>query len=77
MSRTRPTSRSTQSFPGGRPETIAIGASGGRILVTLLHEMHRSQLGRGPAALCVGGGQGQAVIVRNHASGPSRDRSLA
>jgi acetyl-CoA C-acetyltransferase len=42
-----------------------IGASGGRILVTLLHEMRRSKLQRGLAALCVGGGQGQAAIVRN------------
>jgi acetyl-CoA C-acetyltransferase len=42
-----------------------IGASGGRILVTLLHEMRRSNAGRGVAALCVGGGQGQAAIIRN------------
>jgi acetyl-CoA C-acetyltransferase len=42
-----------------------IGASGGRILVTLLHEMKRSDIHRGIAALCVGGGQGQAAIIRN------------
>ena len=42
-----------------------IGASGGRILVTLLHEMRRSHASRGIAALCVGGGQGQAAIIRN------------
>ncbi len=42
-----------------------IGASGGRILVTLLHEMKRSDIHRGLAALCVGGGQGQATIIRN------------
>jgi acetyl-CoA C-acetyltransferase len=42
-----------------------IGASGGRILVTLLHEMKRTHAGRGVAALCVGGGQGQAAIIRN------------
>jgi acetyl-CoA C-acetyltransferase len=42
-----------------------IGASGGRILVTLLHEMKRRNAGRGIAALCVGGGQGQAAIIRN------------
>ena len=41
-----------------------IGASGGRILVTLLHEMRRGQLERGVAALCVGGGQGQAAVIR-------------
>jgi acetyl-CoA C-acetyltransferase len=44
-----------------------IGASGGRILVTLLHEMRRRNAGRGVAALCVGGGQGQAAIIRNGA----------
>jgi acetyl-CoA C-acetyltransferase len=44
-----------------------IGASGGRILVTLLHEMRRRNAGRGIAALCVGGGQGQAAIIRNGA----------
>jgi acetyl-CoA C-acetyltransferase len=42
-----------------------IGASGGRILVTLLHEMKRSNIQRGLAALCVGGGQGQAAVIRN------------
>jgi acetyl-CoA C-acetyltransferase len=42
-----------------------IGASGGRILVTLLHEMRRRNAGRGVAALCVGGGQGQATVIRN------------
>jgi acetyl-CoA C-acetyltransferase len=46
-----------------------IGASGGRILVTLLHEMRRRNSGRGIAALCVGGGQGQAAIIRNGADG--------
>jgi acetyl-CoA C-acetyltransferase len=44
-----------------------IGASGGRILVTLLHEMRRTNAGRGVAALCVGGGQGQAAVIRNGA----------
>jgi acetyl-CoA C-acetyltransferase len=42
-----------------------IGASGGRILVTLLHEMRRRESRRGLATLCVGGGQGQAAIIRN------------
>jgi acetyl-CoA C-acetyltransferase len=46
-----------------------IGASGARILVTLLHELRRSQLDRGVAALCVGGGQGQAAVIRNTANG--------
>jgi acetyl-CoA C-acetyltransferase len=42
-----------------------IGASGGRILVTLLHEMKRSRVERGVATLCVGGGQGQAAVIRH------------
>ena len=42
-----------------------IGASGGRILVTLLHEMNRRDLQRGVATLCVGGGQGIAAVLRN------------
>lgn len=46
-----------------------IGASGGRILVSLLHEMKRRDLGRGVATLCVGGGQGQAAVIRNGTSG--------
>ena len=44
-----------------------IGASGGRILVTLLHEMKREHLHRGVATLCVGGGQGQAAVIVNGA----------
>jgi acetyl-CoA C-acetyltransferase len=46
-----------------------IGASGGRILVTLLHEMRRTNAARGVASLCVGGGQGQAAVIRNGAHG--------
>lgn len=42
-----------------------IGASGGRILVSLLHQMRRTNAERGVAALCVGGGQGQAAVIRN------------
>lgn len=40
-----------------------VGASGARVLVTLLHEMERNGLRRGLAALCIGGGQGIAMIV--------------
>lgn len=40
-----------------------IGASGARVLVTLLHEMRRRDVRRGLAALCIGGGQGIAMIV--------------
>jgi acetyl-CoA C-acetyltransferase len=40
-----------------------IGASGTRILVTLLHTMQRQQARYGLATLCIGGGQGIAMIV--------------
>jgi acetyl-CoA C-acetyltransferase len=40
-----------------------IGASGARILTTLLHEMKRSGAARGLATLCVGGGMGVALCV--------------
>ncbi len=40
-----------------------VGASGARLLLTLLMEMRRRNLHRGMAALCVGGGQGAAFIV--------------
>ncbi len=40
-----------------------IGASGARILVTLLHEMRRRGSRKGLAALCIGGGMGVALTV--------------
>jgi acetyl-CoA C-acetyltransferase len=40
-----------------------IGASGARILVSLIHEMERSNSKLGLAALCIGGGMGTGVIV--------------
>ena len=40
-----------------------IGASGARILVTLLHTMQQREAKRGLATLCIGGGQGIATIV--------------
>jgi acetyl-CoA C-acetyltransferase len=40
-----------------------IGASGARILVTLLHEMERRNVKRGIAALCLGGGNAVALAV--------------
>ena len=42
-----------------------IGASGARILVTLLHEMKRRSAGLGVAALCIGGGMGIAMLLEN------------
>ena len=40
-----------------------IGASGARVLVTLLHEMAKRDVKKGLATLCIGGGQGIAVCV--------------
>jgi acetyl-CoA C-acetyltransferase len=40
-----------------------IGASGCRILVTLLHEMQRRNVHKGLATLCIGGGMGMALCV--------------
>lgn len=41
-----------------------IGASGSRIVLTLLHELRRRGGGMGAAALCGGGGQGDALLVQ-------------
>lgn len=43
-----------------------IGASGARILVSLIYELRRRQAQYGLATLCIGGGQGTALIIRNH-----------
>jgi acetyl-CoA C-acetyltransferase len=40
-----------------------IGASGGRILATLVHELRRNGGGLGLAAICSGGGQGDALLI--------------
>jgi acetyl-CoA C-acetyltransferase len=40
-----------------------IGASGTRILVTLIHEMIKQNKTKGCAALCIGGGMGIAMCV--------------
>ena len=41
-----------------------IGMSGNRLALTILHELRRRGGGVGAAALCGGGGQGDAIIVR-------------
>jgi acetyl-CoA C-acetyltransferase len=59
---------------GADPETVnvnggaialghPIGASGGRILATMVHELRREGGGLGLAAICSGGGQGDAVLL--------------
>jgi acetyl-CoA C-acetyltransferase len=42
-----------------------IGMSGNRLALTLLHELKRRGGGLGAAALCGGGGQGDALLVRS------------
>src|SRR5699024_12504820 len=41
----------------------AIGASGARIVLTLIHELKRRGGGLGVAAICSGGGQGDAMLI--------------
>ncbi|MGZ8716477.1 MAG: acetyl-CoA C-acyltransferase, partial [Gaiellaceae bacterium] len=59
---------------GADPETVNVnggavalghplGASGGRILGTMIHELRRSGGGLGLAAICSGGGQGDALLI--------------
>ena len=43
-----------------------IGASGARILVTLIHEMKKQKAKFGLASLCIGGGEASALIVKNY-----------
>jgi len=43
-----------------------IGASGCRVLVTLLHEMNRSRAQKGLVTLCIGGGMGIAMCLENY-----------
>ncbi|MBM7560099.1 acetyl-CoA C-acetyltransferase [Marinitoga litoralis] len=42
-----------------------IGASGNRIVVTLLYEMKKRNLEYGLASLCIGGGMGTAIVIKN------------
>ena len=42
-----------------------IGASGARILVTLIHEMQKRKVTKGLATLCIGGGMGIAMCIEN------------
>ena len=42
-----------------------VGASGNRILVTLVHEMKQMKMDLGLASLCIGGGMGTALVIRN------------
>jgi acetyl-CoA C-acetyltransferase len=43
-----------------------VGASGARIVLHLLHVLKRKGGGRGIAAICIGGGQGGAMLVETN-----------
>ena len=43
-----------------------IGASGTRILVTLIHEMQKRKAQKGLATLCIGGGMGIAMCIERN-----------
>jgi acetyl-CoA C-acetyltransferase len=43
-----------------------VGASGARIVLHLLHVLKRHNAQRGMASLCIGGGQGGAMLIENH-----------
>jgi acetyl-CoA C-acetyltransferase len=53
----------TNLHGGGISLGHPIGCSGARIIVTLAHEMKRRNLHLGLATLCIGGGQGMAIII--------------
>jgi acetyl-CoA C-acetyltransferase len=42
-----------------------VGASGNRITVTLVHEMKKRGVRYGLSSLCIGGGMGTAVVLKN------------
>ena len=54
-----------QLIPNGGAIALGhpVGASGCRILVTLLHEMEAKDAKKGLATLCIGGGMGCATVV--------------
>jgi acetyl-CoA C-acetyltransferase len=43
-----------------------IGATGARLIVTLLHALERRGLRRGVASLCIGGGEATAIAIERH-----------
>ena len=51
------------SMEAESPWAIPSDARGARLIVTLLHEMKRRKVNLGLATLCIGGGQGMAMII--------------
>jgi len=62
----RPPREKTNVHGGAIALGHPIGASGARVLVTLLYALRRRNLRRGLAALCIGGGEASSVIVEQH-----------
>lgn len=50
---------------GGIAMGHPVGSTGSRLVVTLAHELKRRRQKYGIASLCIGGGQGGAVIIEN------------
>jgi len=55
----------TNIHGGGIALGHPIGCTGARLVVTLIHEMKRRNLKTGLATLCIGGGQGMAMLLQN------------
>jgi acetyl-CoA C-acetyltransferase len=53
----------TNVYGGGISLGHPIGCTGARILVTLLYELRRKGISLGLASLCIGGGQGMAMLI--------------
>jgi acetyl-CoA C-acetyltransferase len=53
----------TNIWGGGLSLGHPIGCTGARLVVTILHEMQRSNLKTGLVTMCIGGGQGMAMVV--------------
>ena len=64
-----PITDSGSGVAGPQPGAVArghegeIGASGARVLMTLLHEMQKRDAKKGLATLCIGGGMGIAMCI--------------
>lgn len=56
-------SDNTNLLGGGISLGHPIGCTGARLVVTILHEMQRSNLKQGLVSMCIGGGQGMAMVV--------------
>jgi hypothetical protein len=52
-----------RSRTSGRPSDVVGGATGARILTTLIHALKHRGLERGVASLCIGGGEATAIAI--------------